>query len=116
MMKFNLQLIYLLMANPSLLCSVRDLYAVLFENFFPSSHSSPFLLGSDLQLLPKAYVLVDNCIISDDQVSLPKALKALLMSHFVFKIQYGSKAAPLLHFIQRYHNCKHFYKNMNLYS
>jgi hypothetical protein len=59
------------------------------------------LTGTNLQLNPKAYVVIGKRIISTQQITVSKAIYAMLMSYFVFKIEYERETAPILDFLQR---------------
>lgn len=66
-------------------------------------HGRPVLglLGSEPLKNPKAYLIVEKRCTSQFPTTTATALVHLIMSYFIFKIPYSSRAAPVLDFMQR---------------
>lgn len=84
-------------------CSVSPLhrYAQLVFLSPVSTLFSILIPGSNPIDNPKAFVVVENRIISEKSVPVHSAILAAFMCYFVFKIEYPFTAASILYFLQR---------------
>lgn len=94
---------FMLMGDQWWQCSVSPLhrYAQLVCLSLVSTLFYILIPGSNPIDNPKAFVVVENRILSEKAVPVHSAILAAFMCYFVFKIEYPFTAASILYFLQR---------------